>query len=153
MGCGSMKVETKPNKSNDFFYCFNKEEISLINDIKEEIEENIENGGDEEKDKIKTIYQKIKLDLLNKEKTYTDYLVLYIPNNYSQLSPIKYDYSPLFSSLNIEKENTEYVKYVKINNVSKNIQSFEYARENNDFIEPSKLSDSFISNIPFISFI
>jgi len=144
MGCGSMKEETKPNKPNGFFYCFNKEEISLINETKEKIDENIKNGGDEEKDKIKTIYQKVELDLLNKETTYTDYLVLYIPNNYSQLSPIKYDYSPLFSSLNIEKENTEYVKYVKINNVSKNVQSFKCTQERNDFFEFGEIINLFI---------
>lgn len=151
MGCGSSKQETKTNKSNDFFYCFNKEEISLINEIKEKTEENIKNGGDEEKDKIKTIYQKIELDLLKKEKTFTDYLVLYIPNNYSQISPIKYEYSPVFGDLNIEvKEKAEYIKYDKINNVSKNIQNFKCIQDKNDCTEfPSPNRYSFISLIEF----
>ena len=66
MGCGS----SNEGKSDDFFYCFTKEEITLIQQIKEKAQE------EARKEELSLLYQKIKIDLKKKEKTITEYLVL-----------------------------------------------------------------------------
>ena len=114
MGCGSTNEE-KNQKSDDFFYCFTKEEISLIQQIKAKKQEDDFGGEEPKKEEISLIYQKIKIDLKKKEKAITEYLVLYLPNSFpSQLNTTQFDYLSNVSNMVLEfKGNSNIIKYSK----------------------------------------
>ena len=146
MGCSSTeeKPQSVQSNSKEFDYCFREDEITYIYKAKiERIEgkkneegEGGEEGGEEveeeERPEIRTdvvcnIYKKIELDFSKQDKNLKEYLVLFIPDSYTQ-DTIKYDFSPIFQSLySIEELDNvnKYIKYVKINNDTKKITKFE----------------------------
>ena len=151
MGCsstGSEGGDPMESNSKEFDYCFRRDEISFIKKAKKEREEGIKNeeeggeGGREEeeeveraeikKDAIFNIYKKIELDFSKKEKILKEYLVLYIPEEYTK-DTITYVFLPAYHSISsvIEKLSNEnkYLKYAKINNDSKAITKFESVRD------------------------
>ena len=148
MGCsstGSAGGEPQPMESNskEFDYCFRQDEISYIKKAKKNREEGVKNeeeggeeGGEEEeraeikKDAIFNIYKKIELDV--SKNVLKEYLVLYIPEEYTK-DTITYTFLPAYRSIfsQIEKLGNEnkYLKYGKINNDSKAITKFECVPE------------------------
>ena len=86
------KIEAKPEqksieqdntKIENISNIFREKEITLINQRKLEIAK--DKSVEKNKNKIYPLYQKIKVDLSKKEKTLTNYMVLYVPKDYSQL--------------------------------------------------------------------
>ena len=92
--------ETEKEPEN-LFYCFNKEEISLIKELKEKEDQDIRNGVEEQKDELKTLYKKVEINIIGNEKNFTDYIVLYLPNNFNQLNSVKYEYTPMFTKISL----------------------------------------------------
>ena len=80
---GNKKTD-EVSKSKNLFDYFKEEEIKLINKAKMKMEDEIKKGKEEEKYIIKPLYHKVQINLLNKEKTFTTYIVLYLPKNYDQ---------------------------------------------------------------------
>ena len=102
---------TDQTELRNFFSNFKEEEINLIEKEKAKKEENIKNGVEEEKEKLKPIYQKVEFNFINEEKIMIkNYLVLYLPENYKQFNslhyPINYNYTlEFFSSKKLFKAN------------------------------------------------
>ena len=148
MGCsstGSAGGEPQPMESNskEFDYCFRQDEISYIKKAKKNREEGVKNeeeggeeGGEEEeraeikKDAIFNIYKKIELDV--SKNVLKEYLVLYIPEEYTK-DTITYTFLPAYRSIfsQIEKLGSEnkYLKYGKKNNDTKAVTKFECVPE------------------------
>lgn len=126
MGCGS--TNEKSPKSNSFSYCFNESEISSINELKKEKDE--ENVA---ADSFSILYKKLVTDLTKKEQIFKEYIVLYVPSNYNKESII-YDYEPMITSLDFEsKEDDKLLKYLKKNNNSRDIVNFEIKKEETEY--------------------
>ena len=87
---------------------FREEEIALINQRK--LKEDKDKSSEKDPKKICPLYQKLKVDLSKKEKTFTNYMVLYIPKDYNQLKSMKYYYYLQYNRTNyIFKENYDLV--------------------------------------------
>ena len=115
---GNKKTE-EVSKSKNLFDCFKEEEIKLINKEKMKMEDEIKKGKEEEKYIIKPLYHKVQINLLNKEKTFTTYIVLYLPKNYDQHQTINYAYS-----LNCNKSRFNFEEnYILVNNNPKTTKS------------------------------
>ena len=101
----------------NLFYCFNKEEISLIKELKEKKDQDIRNGVEELKDDdLKSLYTKVEVNMIDNEKIFTDYIVLYLPNNFNQLNSVKYEYRPMFTKIYLGLERS--------------LNGFKYAKKN-----------------------
>ena len=125
MGCGSTTANEQTQKSDALLYCFRGEEISLINKLKKERDEDIKDGVVEGGSNTSTLYEKVEIDFTNEEKILRDYLVIYIPFNYWRES-LKYEYISKFNDLSLESQETrQYPKYAKKNNDPQEIESFE----------------------------
>ena len=108
--------ETEKEPEN-LFYCFNKEEISLIKELKEKKDQDIRNGVEELKDDdLKSLYTKVEVNMIDNEKIFTDYIVLYLPNNFNQLNSVKYEYRPMFTKIYLGLERS--------------LNGFKYAKKN-----------------------
>jgi len=71
--------------------------------------------------------------LIDNEKIFTNYIVSYLPNNFNQLHSEKYNYRPIFDQIHLGLEaNLNAIKYVKKNNIRKNIKSFDRTEEDID---------------------
>ena len=95
MGCSS-ENEERNQKLDDFFYCFNKEEIALIKQLKGNKEQTAlkeEEGPGKKEEGLSVLFVKRKIDLTKREKTLTEYLVLYLPSSFSSPdNSTKFDY-------------------------------------------------------------
>ena len=89
----------------------------MINKEKKKKEKEIKKGTEKEKYKIKPLYSKGQINLINKEKTFTNYIVLYIPKNYEQFQTINYEYELIF---NINQFKC-YETYIHVNDNPKTI--------------------------------
>ena len=78
------KVQKESNTPKESPQIFRQEEISFINEQKEKLEEDIKNGTEEGGDILYPIYRKIVLDLTEKLYKLKEYLVFYIPIDYSK---------------------------------------------------------------------
>ena len=146
MGCGSTNERiNKPVKFKDeisnkpveikeettgpknYSYCFKEREITYIQELKEKKDQDIKNGTEKGGDNFYPLYKKIELDLSNRESIIKEYLVFYIPKNYSKSILIYKGTPPIdYIAELIEKTNpNKYPKYAKINNSPKAIKKFE----------------------------
>ena len=112
---------------NNYSYCFKEREISYIEELKEKKDQDIKNGTVKGGDNFYPLFKKIDLDLKTKETIIKEYLVFYIPSNYSKSTLIYKGTPPIdYIAQWIEKVNpNKYPKYAKINNSSKAIKKFE----------------------------
>ena len=112
---------------NNYSYCFKEREISYIEELKEKKDQDIKNGTVKGGDNFYPLFKKIDLDLKTKETIIKEYLVFYIPRNYSKSTLIYKGTPPIdYIAQWIEKVNpNKYPKYAKINNSSKAIKKFE----------------------------
>ena len=78
MGCGFSNIPS------EYDYCFKEMEISHILQLKKEKEGQINNGTVEGGNNLHLLYRKIEFDLTKKFLLLKEYLVLYIPKNYSK---------------------------------------------------------------------
>ena len=88
------EIENKNNKKKYLkviIYLITLKKMKLNRSMKKKKkEEEIKKGAEKEKYKIKPLYRKAQINLINKEKSFTNYIVLYIPKNYEQLQTINY---------------------------------------------------------------
>ena len=111
---------TDQTELRNFFSNFKEEEINLIEKEKAKKEENIKNGVEEEKEKLKPIYQKVEFNFINEVKIMIkNYLVLYLPENYKQFNslhyPKNYNYTlEFFSSKKLFKANLKCIGYEEL---------------------------------------
>lgn len=121
----------------EYSYCFREDEISYINEQKkikirgDGREKNGEANEQISKEHFCLLYRKVEIDFTTKETILKEYLVVYIPSNYSQDS-LNFKYVPpiqLISSKIEETRLTKYIKYAKINNDPKGVKSFECKKE------------------------
>ena len=120
-----MKIKDEITEPGNYSYCLNEREISYIEELKEI--KDLDIVTEKEEDNIYPLFRKIELDITIKECIIKEYLVFYIPKNYSKYSLI-YQGKPPFEYIKefIEKTNPDkYPKYAKINNSSKAIKKFE----------------------------
>ena len=54
--------------------------------------------------------------MIDNEKIFTDYIVLYLPNNFNQLNSVKYEYRPMFTKIYLGLERS--------------LNGFKYAKKN-----------------------
>ena len=110
----------------NLFYCFNKEEISLIKELKEKEDQDIRNGVEEQKDELQTLYKKVEINIIGNEKNFTDYIVLYLPNNFNQLNSVKYEYTPMFTKIRLGLNRClNNINYAKKNNILGGVKSLD----------------------------
>ena len=110
-----MKIKDEITEPGNYSYCLNEREISYIEGLKEI--KDLEIVTEKEEDNFNPIFRKIELDLRIEECIIKEYLVFYIPKNYSKYSLI-YQGKPPFEYIKefIEKTNPDkYPKYAKIN--------------------------------------
>ena len=150
MGCGSSNEKNEPNEpkvsnesntskdSNSLeesLKRFRQEEISLINEEKEKLEEEIKNGIEEGGDILYPLYRKLDLDLTQKFFKLKEYFVIYIPSDFSKNSK-SIDVPP---PINILRENIDFKDlkhnkhYCKINGSPKKVKNFECMQDPENF--------------------
>ena len=134
---GSSAPNEKRNKPKEFkeestgpktySYCFKEREISYIQELKEQKDQDIKKGTVKGGDNFYPLFRKIELDLAAKETIIKEYLVFYIPRNYCKSILIYKGTPPIdYIAKWIENVNpNKYPKYAKINNSSKAIKKFE----------------------------
>ena len=91
-------IEQEKTKIENISGIFREEEIALINQKKLKIAQS--KSVEKNKNIIYPLYQKIKVDLSNQTKTVTNYMVLYVPKDYSQLKSMKYIYHLIYNNTN-----------------------------------------------------
>ena len=137
MGCGSSNEKNEPRAQNDSYTLeeslkvFRQEEISFINDEKEKLIEEIKNGIEEGGDFLYPIYRKLDLDLTQKFFKLKEYLVFFIPSDFSKTSKI-YDAFPPINKFRDEIDFNDLKRnrhYCKINGNPKKVKSFECMQE------------------------
>ena len=134
MGCSSANEDISQKKSEGFFYCFTQDEINLIEQLKEKALEGSSNQAEQKKDQIYPIYQKVVVNLAKKDKTLTDYILLYLPKNLNPKNTAKFDYISEFNGLFLDfTEISKYLKYVKINEKPNFIKSCNLKEEEDYF--------------------
>ena len=88
-----MKDEIKPKpveikdeitEPGNYYYCLNEKEISYIEELKEKKDQDIKNGKEKGGDKFYPLFRRIELDFTTTETIIKEYLVFYIPRNYSK---------------------------------------------------------------------
>lgn len=159
MGCASTNIPNEkntpkesntPKQSNEpkeSPEVFRKEELSFINDQKEKIEAEIQNGIEQGGDKIYPIFRKIDLDLTQKFFQLKEYLVFYIPSDYSK-STAEYDEPPPINNISEYIDSRELKKnkhYCKINGNPKLVKNFKFIQDPNPEID----YDSYIRHVEF----
>ena len=126
MGCGSANA-FENNYSKEYDYCLRPDEIKFIEQKKKEKEENIKNAKEEGGNNLHPLYRKIEIDFTKKNIILKEYIVIYIPKDYSKNTE-KYEFDPALNNLlpNIEKsDSTKYVNCSKLNNINYLITKFE----------------------------
>ena len=113
--------------------------------MKEKKDQDIKNGTVKGGDNFYPLFKKIDLDLKTKEIIIKEYLVFYIPGNYSKSTLIYRGIPPIeYIKKFIRKDYpNKYPKYAKINNSSKAIKKFECNQK------PEVQYISYISNLEF----
>ena len=121
MGCGSTNI---PNELKESPQYFRQEELSYINEQKEKLDDEIKKGTKKGEDHIYPIYSKIDLDFTKRNIILKEFIVFYIPNNYSKNTAVYNELPPIQGiSEYIEKTDFENNKhYCKINGSSKCIK-------------------------------
>ncbi len=141
MGCGSANI---PNELKESPHYFRQEELSYINEQKEKLDGEIKNGTKKREDSIQPIYSKVDLDFTKRNIFLKEFIVFFIPNNYSKNTAV-YDEFPPFKGISEYIEKTEFENnkhYCKINGSSKNIKNFIC-------IYPEKKYDNFKRQVEF----
>ena len=136
MGCGSSNEKNEPRVQKEStleesLKVFRQEEISFINDEKEKLIEEIKNGIEEGGDFLYPIYRKLDLDLTQKFFKLKEYLVFFIPSDFSKTSKI-YDALPPINKFRDEIDFNDLKRnrhYCKINGNPKKVKSFECMQE------------------------
>ena len=131
---------------------FREEEIALINQRK--FRRAQDKSVEKNQNKIYPLYQKIKVDLSKQEKTVTNYMVLYIPKDYSQLKPMKYTYYfyynrtlyPIKENYNLVSSNPKTIKgYGSFSEESEETRDFACVSANIQFtISQNDIKNEFI---------
>ena len=119
--------EIKTTGPKNYSYCFKERELSYIKELKEQKDQDIKNGTVKGEDNFYPLFRKVELDLTAEESIIKEYLVFYIPRNYSK-STVSYKGTPPIDHIAkcIENVNpNKYPKYARINNSSKTIKKFE----------------------------
>ena len=140
-----VEIKDEITEPRNYYYCLKEREISYIEELKEKKDKDIKNGKEKGGDNFYPLFRKIDLDLTTKETIIKEYLVFYIPSNYSK-STLIYQGTPPFEYIAEHLEEidpNEYPKYAKINNSPKAIKRFE-CKQN-----PSDEYTSIISNFEF----
>ena len=121
------EIKDEITEPGNYYYCLNEKEISYIEELKEKKDQDIKNGKEKGGDKFYPLFRRIELDFTIKETIIKEFLVFYIPKNYSKSTLIYKGTPPIDFIANwIEKVNpNKYPKYARINNSSKAIQKFE----------------------------
>ena len=160
MGCSStkvaeekneQKVQKESNTQKESPQIFRQEEISFINEQKEKLEEDIKNGTEEGGDIIYPIYRKIVLDLTEKLYKLKEYLVFYIPSEYSQ-STATYDETPPINQIkeNIDLKDLKNNKhYCKVNGSEKSVINFEFEENQENQENQENKDNAYIRNVEF----
>ena len=123
-------IEQEKTKIENISGIFREEEIALINQKKLKIAQSksVENN----KNIIYPLYQKIKVDLSNQAKTVTNYMVLYVPKDYSQLKSMKYIYHLIYNNTNFTFKE----KYNLVSSSPKTTTGYGYLpREDDEVME------------------
>ena len=138
-----MKIKDEMTEPGNYSYCFNKREISYIEELKEI--KDLDIVTEKEEDNFNPIFRKIELDLRIEECIIKEYLVFYIPRNYSKSTLIYQGTLPISDMTKdiLEKNPNRYPKYAKINNSPKAIKKFECKQD------PSVQYASYISYYEF----
>lgn len=141
MGCGSTNI---PNELKESPHYFRQEELSHINEQKEKLDDEIKKGTKKGEDHIYPIYSKIDLDFTKRNIILKEFIVFYIPNNYSKNTAVYNELPPIQGiSEYIEKTDFENNKhYCKINGSSKGIKNFKC-------MSPEKKYDKFKRQVEF----
>ena len=68
--------------------------------------------------------------MINNAKIFTDYIVLYLPNNFNKLHSVKYDYRPMFTNIFLGVEiSLDKINYAKKNNIVRGVKSLDCNEE------------------------
>jgi len=79
-----VEIKDEITEPGNYSYCFKEREISYIEELKEKKDKNIKNGKEKGGDKFYPLFRRIELDFTTKETIIKEYLVFYIPRNYSK---------------------------------------------------------------------
>ena len=140
-----VEIKDEITEPGNYYYCLNEKEISYIEELKEKKDQDIKNGKEKGGDKFYPLFRRIELDFTTKETIIKEYLVFYIPRNYSKSTLIYQGTLPISDMTKdiLEKNHNRYPKYAKINNSPKAIKKFEYKQD------PSVQYASYISYYEF----
>ena len=137
-----VEIKDEITEPGNYSYCFKEREISYIEELKEKKDQDIKNGTEKGGDNFFLLFEKIELDLTTKENIIKEYLVFYIPSNYSKSTLIYKGTPPIdyIAEFIVKTNPNKYLKYARINNSPKSIKKFEckkprfeYSRYNSIF--------------------
>ena len=122
-----VKIKEEITEPGNYSYCFNEREISYIEELKGKKDQDIKNETEKKGDNFYPLFTKIELDLTTKENLLKEYLVFYIPNNYSKSTLIYKGTPPIenIAEFIVKTNPNKYLQYAKINNSPKAIKKFE----------------------------